>query len=247
MRKKTHDEFVKEVFDLVGDEYTFLEQYITSSKNIKVIHNTCGYEYTVTPSNFINGGIRCKECKRIEITKKQTRPFEDVLKKIDEDGFEFIECPDGYKNDKSKIIIKCQNGHLSTKSVVSLIHYGGCPSCKVSKGENKIREFLISNNVNFSEQYRFEDCKNKKPLPFDFAVFDKDNKLSFLIEYDGEQHYIPYRTENGQKKLEYIQSNDKIKSDYCKNSNISLIRIPYWDFKNIETIIKIALKEVRKE
>ena len=33
------------------------------------------------------------------------------------------------------------------------------------------------------------------------------------------------------KKLKKNQENDKIKNQYCKNNNIKLVRIPYWDFE----------------
>ena len=31
--------------------------------------------------------------------------------------------------------------------------------------------------------------------------------------------------------------NDGIKNEYCLNKGIKLIRIPYWEFKNIENIL----------
>jgi len=33
--------------------------------------------------------------------------------------------------------------------------------------------------------------------------------------------------------LQYIKNNDKIKNEYCKNNNISLVRIPYWEKNKI--------------
>ena len=47
-------------------------------------------------------------------------------------------------------------------------------------------------------QKRFNDCKNKQPLPFDFYINNtniihlNDTIISidlFCIEYDGEQHF----------------------------------------------------------
>ena len=32
------------------------------------------------------------------------------------------------------------------------------------------------------------------------------------------------------------------KTQYCNDNNIKLIRIPYWDFNNIEKILKKELK-----
>lgn len=36
---------------------------------------------------------------------------------------------------------------------------------------------------------------------------------------------------------------DKIKTDYCNNNNIPLIRIPYWERPNIERYLKNKLYE----
>ena len=124
----------------------------------------------------------------------------------------------------------------------------GCPHCKESNGEKKISYVLNKLNINFKIQYRIKDCKNIRPLPFDFAVLDYNNNLKVLIEYDGELHYTTHRFARNYKKalekLEYTQNNDKIKNEYCKNNNIKLIRIPYWEFDNIESILQNELKDL---
>ena len=38
--------------------------------------------------------------------------------------------------------------------------------------------------------------------------------------------------------LHNIKKRKKNKTEYCKDNNITLIRIPYWDFNNIENILK---------
>lgn len=39
-----------------------------------------------------------------------------------------------------------------------------------SKGERQIKEFLLNNSINFIQEKRFEDCRDKNPLPFDFYL-----------------------------------------------------------------------------
>jgi hypothetical protein len=92
-------------------------------------------------------------------------------------------------------------------------------------------------NVNFQRQYSFEDCKNKATLFFDFGILDDDNNLKCLIEYQGEQHYKISNYFGGQKNFEKQQENDSIKRQYCINKNIKLIEIPYWEFKNLSTLL----------
>ncbi len=62
-RKKTHDEFLQEVADLVQDEYKVLTQYIGTTIKIDMRHNTCGFEYKVMPSSFLQGN-RCPKCSK---------------------------------------------------------------------------------------------------------------------------------------------------------------------------------------
>lgn len=95
-------------------------------------------------------------------------------------------------------------------------------TCK-SKGELYIEEILQELNIDFEQQKRFKNCKNKRTLPFDFYI----PKYSTCIEYDGEQHYKSIDFWGGEERFTQRQLNDKIKDDYCNKNNICLIRIPY--------------------
>ena len=59
---------------------------------------------------------------------------------------------------------------------------------KASRGEIKIHEILENAGVNFKEEYEFPGLKapSGRALRFDFAVFDDDGNLDFLIEYQGK-------------------------------------------------------------
>lgn len=108
-----------------------------------------------------------------------------------------------------------------------------------SIGENIIKDYLNENNIIFIKEKRFDDCKNIRSLPFDFYIPD----YNICIEFDGPQHEKLSNhfnmTEDDFKKL---QKNDEIKTSYCKNNNIRLIRIPY-KYKN--NIIEILNKNIK--
>jgi len=112
-----------------------------------------------------------------------------------------------------------------------------CPICKTSKGEKRIRIFLENNNMKFKYQYRFTNCKNEQPLPFDFYLPSRN----ICIEYDGRQHY----NKNTRYYTERLIENDGIKTQFCIKYNIDLIRIPYWDLNNIENILNEKLIKKR--
>ena len=113
-----------------------------------------------------------------------------------------------------------------------------------SRGEIKIAEILEQNDLDFIEEYSFPDLTSNKgnPLRFDFCVLDLDGEIDFLIEYQGEQHYRPNQKFGKIAKFREQQLYDLRKVEYCKAHNITLIRIPYWDYEiiNYDYIMKAA-------
>lgn len=102
---------------------------------------------------------------------------------------------------------------------------------RASRGEIKIEEILQQAGLIFEEEYIFPDLVSSsgRPLRFDFAVFDDNNELEFLIEYQGIQHYEPKSKFGGFAGLRKQQYNDMKKREYCKKHQIPLVIIPYWD------------------
>lgn len=105
--------------------------------------------------------------------------------------------------------------------------------CIRSHGEKKISSILREYQINFQQEYYFPNCltENNYPCRFDFAIFDKNDKLQYLIEYDGKQHF-----EEGSFNLKKNQTRDAIKNNYCLNNNILLYRIPYTDLSDINEL-----------
>lgn len=118
------------------------------------------------------------------------------------------------------------------------IHYRfGCPKCSCSRGEKVINDYLTINNINFVSKKRFSNCKNKSTLPFDFYV----ESMNLCIEFDGRQHFEPVDWFGGIDTFNTIQQNDAIKTNYCKENNINLLRLTYKDFN--DKLIKIKLDD----
>ena len=99
----------------------------------------------------------------------------------------------------------------------------GCPICNESKGEKEIRIFLENNAIKYSRNKRFNKCKDKKTLPFDFYL----PKYNLCIEYDGLQHFKSIEFWGGEISLLEQKQRDQIKTTFCKENNIKLRRIKY--------------------
>ena len=102
---------------------------------------------------------------------------------------------------------------------------------KSSRGEIKICDILDAAGLPYQEEYIFFVfvSSSGRPLRFDFAVFDDDGDIDFLIEYQGIQHYEPKSKFGGAKGLYRQKFNDTQKRKYCAEHGIKLICIPYWD------------------
>ena len=240
--EKNNKTFLKEVGDITGNEYTFLEKYKKSHTKIKVRHNKCGYLYRTTPSNFLSGK-RCPRC--YGATKLTQMEFEKRTKDLYEDRYEVLGI---YKNMKTKIKIKCNKcGYIFKINPNHFLSGHGCSCCNLSKGENLIEKWFKNNNIEYERQYSFDKCRYKNRLSFDFAVFEK-SKLILLVEYDGVQHFKPIDfAGKGEKwasqRHEITKRKDEIKNDFCKVNNTPLLRIPHWDKELALLIIKQSLNK----
>lgn len=137
---------------------------------------------------------------------------------------------------KYKCLCSCECGGevLVAADKLKSGHTSSC-GCLSSKGEHLINTYLKEHNYIFKSQVTFEDLRNprtNRKLRFDFGVYDKENILKVLIEFNGRQHYFPddlFYSEEGIKR-------DKLKLDYCKNNNIPLIIIKYDNPNILQTL-----------
>ena len=104
-----------------------------------------------------------------------------------------------------------------------------------SSMEIKIYEILTDAGVPFEEEYEFPGLcgKSGRPLRFDFAIFDDNGEVDFLIEAQGRQHYVPVGEFGGGRALKYQKYNDLQKRKYCLAHNIKLVAIPYYEENQI--------------
>ena len=185
------------------------------------IHN---HSWNVTPQSLFQG-TGCPICGREKNTLARTKTMEDFeseLKLINPE----VTCIGEYRTSLTKtkfLCLKCNNTWDTTPSSVLQGH--GCPICNISLGENEIRDWLIIHEIEFIPQKRFDGCKDKRTLPFDFYIPSKNT----VIEFDGEQHSRPIDWFGGKEKFDYLVKHDQIKTQYCADNNIDLLRISYKD------------------
>lgn len=221
VRCRTHEQYVLEL-SIVNSNIIVLGTYIDA---ITPILHKClidGYEWFTIPNSLLQG-CGCPKCaKNLQLT---TQEYVEKLHNVNPN---IIPLED-YKTSKTKIWHKCLiDGYEWMVEPSSTLQGYGCPKCCESKGEKMVGQWLKNHDIQYISQKRFNDCKDKYCLPFDFYL----PEYNCCIEYDGKQHFEPIEWFGGQESLEYIKKHDAIKTQYCVKNNIRLLRIPY--FKNVE-------------
>lgn len=223
---KNHDKYAIELSNQ-NPTVEVIEQYKGSQKSIKhycKIHNV---EFYVRPSDALKG-YGCKQCHSERIYNSKVKPHNQYEDELIDRGIN-IEVVGTYINAITPITHKCLKCHHEWLVAPNNILRGsGCPKCNESHGEKTIASWLNNHKVNFIPQYRFDDCKDKYTLPFDFYLVD----YNICIEYQGEQHYRAVDFFGGDERFKLCQLHDQIKRNYCDNQNIPLLCIRY--DKNIE-------------
>ena len=134
-------------------------------------------------------------------------------------------------------ICQCDCGNITRPIRSASLKDGRTKSCGCinSLGNQLIKSILVHENIPFCEEYVFDDLYgDSRHLRFDFAIFDINNKIKCLIEYQGRQHYEPSEYYGGETAFKKQKEYDNLKKNYCIKNNIQLIIIPYTDFNKID-------------
>lgn len=202
--------------------YDNIEHYNSMNDDITIVCPKHG-EFKNTWHWHINKKRGCKDCaiERVTDTKESF-----ILKSQNTHGDKYDYSKVEYINSKTKVTIICKvHGEFTQKPCDHINSSQGCPKCKQSKGEIEISKYLIENVIEYVYQKTFDGCRYKLPLHFDFYLSD----YNICVEFDGEQHFKIVEGWGGEEGFIGRQMKDKIKTAYCKDNNIKLVRIKYTD------------------
>lgn len=110
--------------------------------------------------------------------------------------------------------------------------------CINSKANELMDKILTSYHIPFKREIRFEECKDKNMLPFDFGIYNNEEELIGLIELNGSLHYSSSGTGwNTPERLIKQQKHDYLKRLFCETNKIPFLVIPYQYFNELEKFL----------
>ena len=241
---KPQEQFIQEAVTIHGNKYNYdFVEYTMGDQYVKIWCNTCNKVFEMTPSAHINQKQGCSDCARREQGLRQRKTTEQFIidaRKVH--GDKYIYMNSVYTRALDPITIECkEHGEFTLdRARDHLKQKVGCPICNKSTGENKVGKYLSQLGIKQEPQKKFAKCKYKRKLPFDFYL----PEYNLCIEFHGRQHFEPIEFFGGMYGFVTCQIRDMIKKNYCVNSGIDYLMIPYWDYDKIELILENKLAQL---
>ena len=217
-KKKTPEEFIKEVREKYGDEYEILEKYKGNKVKILIRHNSnkCNnHEWKIEPSNLLQGK-GCPVCSG-NITKLGINTIWDTDRWMVDLGVSEEDTKKYSSRSGQKITVKCPDCGREKKMMISHIYTYKSICCPCGDGKSYPEKFIIELlnqlNVDFEVEYSPKWIENKR---YDFYI----PKFNMIIEAHGGQHYDKGFKSIGGRTFKEEQLNDKYKRELALQNDI---------------------------
>ena len=257
-------EYVKQWVDDNSECELLSSEYKNAKTKLK-FKCKCGKEFESTWDTFsVNKFHLCQSCSNtLDVRGKPSsygtkgvakKPLNEVIKIIEDMGCRYVGRYTKEGTRSTIIEFECPYHGLQNVFWTNLEKRRCCPQCNEHNKQNsklvqKVEKYLIENSVKYFKEYKFDGCKNKRHLPFDFYL----PSLNTVIEVNGRQHYEKAyfggcSEEKAEEKLIATKKHDAIKFEFCKKNNINYVTIPFFaDDKNFtykKILNKVILGEV---
>ena len=201
----------------------------------------CGFQWKACFSSVKNNKTWCPKCANKRLGQTYALTIEDCHLLAKNSNITCLSTV--YHNSSTRMPWQCQNGHIWETTYNSIYRGTRCPKCNTNKTEKQVRKIF---ETKFNKEFpTVKPNFLKNPVTgcnLELDGYCEELKLAF--EYDGEQHYRKAHYHTDDTNLHKQQQRDKLKDQLCKNANITLIRIPYWEKDNLEEFIQSKIDQI---
>lgn len=159
VRRKTHEEFIREIKEKYGDEYTVLGKYINANTKILIRHNCkeCNFhEWHITPYSLLRDHS-CPKCANNKRRRTLGKTHEEFVKEIRQKYNGEYEILGKYISNRVKILVKHKCGYEWNIRPYSLLNGNGCPICgnkrRIQKQTKTHEKFIRDVDVKYNGEY----------------------------------------------------------------------------------------------
>lgn len=242
-RKRTKidtETFVEKAKKVHGEEYLYSDvKYIHHREDVQITCRIHG-KFPQRPDRHLSGQ-GCPHCANENRTNGNRLGGEEFVKRSIEIHNGFYEYSDvKYLNSYTPVSIRCPLHGVFEQTPKNHLVGKGCLKCKESKGERAVSIFLDKHKLNYIREFSFTDSLYR----YDFFLPDEN----ILIEFHGEQHYLPVKHFNGEQGLADTKKRDSRKIELSELNKIPLIVVNYQHLNSgtLERTLVRALKQINR-
>lgn len=236
-RSNTED-FVKKSKLVHGNKYEYSKTVYVNKRTKLCITCPAHGDFWQLPESHVLRGEGCPLCY-FERERVSQADLISRFKGKHGDRYDYSRVE--YKTMFDRVCIICKKHGVFYQSPTHHLAGCGCPTCKMTKGENKIKVFLDEHKIKYQQEYNINNgnlfCENRK-FRVDFYLPD----INTIIEYDGIQHFESVEYFGGENAFVKRRKRDIALERYCKGNNIRLIKISFKQYGNLSEILKKELE-----
>ena len=121
--------------------------------------------------SLYNDNCGCDECHR-ELARQISGFSYEQYVAILHDKYPYIDLNGDYKTLQDESEFYCHRCGSSWVDRPILVKNRGCPGCDNNRAENLIGDVLQKYGIKYKRQHTFDNCRDKRKLPFDYFLFD---------------------------------------------------------------------------
>lgn len=201
-----------------GDKFDYSKTvYIKAHQKVTITCKIHG-DYLQTPAEHKHGH-GCEKCNNS--FKYDTTEFVKRAVLIHGDRYDYSKTE--YKLNTLPVVIVCSKHGAFEQRPHNHLKGQGCKMCRESLGEKAIRIYLDDKGIEYSREYKFQDCLSTVggQLRFDYFL----PRFNLLIEYHGRQHFILQPHFGDSKSFNDLVARDAIKQQYAADNGYLLLVI----------------------
>lgn len=238
----TSGEFVNSAKKIHFNRYDYSKvNYVNTHTEVCIICPEHG-EFWQKPNVHLSGH-GCQMCANINRRSKNRMSQTECLTKFYQTHKDkYIYSNVSFFDTHTRVCIVCPSHGEFWQLPYDHINGHGCPKCNCSLLEKDIRDFLLSNDIIFKEQYR-QQWLGLQSLDF----YLPDYKVG--IECQGIQHFSESSFFGGKDGLNRCMERDSCKLEKCQDNGVKLlyysnlhIDYPYDVFEDKDKLLEEILK-----
>ena len=232
-----------------GVDVTIIGDFINMKNKCLVKCDKCGYEWKTIPSDLCRGH-KCPKCSDSWKNRRKTKEvFINEMNILYNNEYQY-KIEDKYVRNRDFITYVCPIHGEIKQLVYTHVKGNGCPYCKESGLEKKIRLCFDKNGINYKQWYKNAWLGLQS---LDFFIETKN----IAIEVQGIEHFEANEDFGGEKGLKNNIERDERKKTLCEKNHVRLVyfleekNTKYMRqndvyFTNIENLLKY-IKETEDE